>query len=193
MLKTEDYRRKGGRASVSIETLSKIKRLIAGLRSNDGETRREARNELVFIGKPAVDFLIPTLKDPDDDVRWEAAKALSEIGDPRAASDLASLLMDHNFGVRWLAAEALISIGREALQPLLERLTEHPESSWLRRGALHVLHDLKKKVPDLKEVVTPVITALEGFEPEIGCLEAAYTALEKLKRPVNNMNDLLPV
>ncbi len=193
MLKTEDYQRKGGKASISNETPPKIKRLIAGLRSNDGETRREARNELVFIGKPAVDFLIPTLKDPDDDVRWEAAKALSEISDPSAASDLVSLLMDHNFGVRWLAAEALISIGREALQPLLERLTEHPESSWLRRGALHALHDLKKKVSDLKEVVDPVITALEGFEPEIGCLEAAYTALEKLKRPMNNMNDLLPV
>jgi len=181
MLKVENYEKKGKRASVSAETLSKIKHLNADLRSNDGTVRREARQALVFIGKPAVDLLIPLLKDPDDDVRWEVVKALAEIADPRAASDLVDLLMDHNFGVRWLAAEALIPIGEDALKPLLEKLTEHPESSWLRRGSLHVLHHLAKEVPDLREVMSPVINALEGFEPEIGCLGAAYTALDKLR------------
>jgi hypothetical protein len=193
MLKVEHYERITEKDSVSKERISKIKRLIAGLRSYDGETRRKARNELVFIGKPSVDFLIPMLQDSDDDVRWEAVKALSEIADPKAASDLASLVMDHYFGVRWLAAEALISIGRDALKPLLERLTEHPESSWLRRGVHHVLHDLTKKSPDLKEVVGPVITALEGLEPEIECLGEAYTALDKLKGSMNQMNNLMPV
>ena len=109
----------------------------------------------------------------------------AEIADPRAASDLVGLLMDHNFGVRWLAAEALIPIGRDALKPLLEKLTGHPESSWLRSGTLHVLHNLAKKAPDLKLVVGPVITALEGFEPEIRCLGPAYAALDKLKGSVN--------
>jgi HEAT repeat protein len=185
MLKVENYERKGEKAPVAPQTLSKIKHLVADLRSNDGAVRREARQALVFIGKPAVDLLIPLLEDPDDDVRWEVAKALAEIADPRAASDLVGLLMDHNFGVRWLAAEALIPIGRDALKPLLEKLTEHSESSWLRSGILHVLHNLAKKAPDLKEVVGPVITALEGFEPEIGCLGPAYAALDKLKSSVN--------
>ena len=179
--KVENYERKGQKASVSAEMLSKIKHLIADLRSNVGALRREARQALVFIGKPVVDLLIPLLEDPDDDVRWEVTKALAEIADPKAASGLVGLLMDHYFGVRWLAAEALIPIGRDALKPLLEKLTEHPESSWLRRGALHVLHHLAKKVPDLKEMVGPVITALEGFEPEIGCLGPAYPALGKLR------------
>jgi HEAT repeat protein len=183
MVSSENYRRISGRDLAPMETGSKIKRLVADLRCNDGETRREARKALVFIGKPAADFLIPMLKDPDDDVRWEAVKAMSEIVAPRAASDLVSLLMDHNFGVRWLAAEALISIGRDALEPLLQGLTKHPESSWLRRGALHALHDLRRKVPDLKEVAGPVITALEGIEPEITCMEAAYSALEKMRGP----------
>jgi HEAT repeat protein len=79
MLKVENSRSISEGESVSIETVSTIKRLIAGLRSNDAETRREARNEVVFIGKPAVDFLIPTLEDPDDEVRREAANALSEL------------------------------------------------------------------------------------------------------------------
>ena len=189
MLETKIYERykRKEEASVSAKTLSKIKQLIADFRNIDGAVRREARQTLVFIGKPAVDFLIPLLKDLDDDVRWEAAKALVEIADPRAASDLVDLLMDHNFGVRWLAAEALIAIGREALKPLLERLTEHPESSWLRRGALHVLHNLTIRAPDLKEVVGPVITALEGFEPETGCLASAYAALDKLKGSINDL------
>ena len=186
MFKIENYERKEEGASVSAERLSKIRQLIADLRNIDGAVRREAREALAFIGKPAVGLLVPLLKDPDDDVRWEAAKALAEIADPRAASGLVDLLMDHNFGVRWLAAEALIPIGRHVLEPLLEKLIEHPESSWLRGGTLHVLHNLDIS-PDLREVVGPVITALEGFEPEIGCLEPAYTALDKLKGSINDL------
>jgi len=182
MLSFGDYETKGERGQVSAETRDKIKRLIADLRSYDGVVRREARQTLAFIGKPAVDCLIPLLKDPDDEVRWEAAKVLGDIGDSKAASDLVTLLMDHNYGVRWLAAEALIPLGRNALLPLLEKLTEHPESSWLRRGAHYVLDTLIKRVPDLKDVVGPVISALEGFEPEIGCLEPAYAALDKIRR-----------
>ncbi len=181
MLNIENYQRKAERRSIPAETLAKIKSLIVDLQSSDGSVRQAARHTLVLIGKPAVDFLIPLLKHPDDDVRWEAAKALAGIADPSAASGLAELLLDHNFGVRWLGAEALIPIGRGALEPLLEKLIEHPESSWLRRGVLHVFHDLAKKDPGLKEVVGPVITALEGFEPEIGCLGPAYAALDKLR------------
>jgi HEAT repeat protein len=188
MLNFENYEREREKKLISAETLSKIKALIADLRSYDGDVRQEARRTLVFIGKSAVDHLIPLLKDPDDDVRWEVVKALAEIADPRAASDLAGLLMDHNFGVRWLAAEALISIGRDAVKPVLEKLTEHPESSWLRRGGLHVLHNLGKIAPDLKDVVGPVITALEGFEPEIRCLGPAYASLDKLRGSANNLS-----
>ncbi len=181
MLHLENYQRKPERRSIPAETLAKIQSLIVDLQNRDGSIRQDARHTLVLIGKPAVDLLLPLLKHPDDDVRWEAAKALAEIGDPRAASGLAELLLDHNFGVRWLGAEALIPIGRGALEPLLEKLTEHPESSWLRRGVLHVFHGLVKKDPGVKELVGPVITGLEGPEPEIGCLGPAYAALDKIK------------
>jgi HEAT repeat protein len=77
MLKVENYEKKGEEVSVSVETLSKIKHLTADLRRNDGTVRREARQALVFLGKPAVDLLIPLLKDSDDDVRWEVVKALA--------------------------------------------------------------------------------------------------------------------
>ena len=77
MLKVENYERKGEKVAVATETLPKIKHLIADLGSNDGAVRREARQALVFIGKPALDILVPLLKDPDDDVRWEVTKALA--------------------------------------------------------------------------------------------------------------------
>ena len=164
------------------EVPSSIKSLIADLHSYDGEVRREARLGLVFIGKMAAPPLIAALQDPDDDVRWEAAKALGEIADPRSAPGLVDRLMDHNYGVRWAAAEALIAIGEMASIPLLEKLTQHPESAWLRRQTHHVLSSAVKRNPELKDIVGPVITALEGFEADIAGIVPAYAALDSLKK-----------
>ncbi len=174
----DDYTDRSGQAS---EAVSAIKSLISDLRSVNGSIRRETREALVAIGRPAVPLLIPLLKDPDDDVRWETAKALSEIGDPRAAVELVDALTDHNFGVRWIAAEGLINIGPHSLIPLLDRLSRHSDSTWLRRGAHHVIRDVAKKNPELIHVVRDVLAALEGFEPEVGVIEPANKALERLK------------
>jgi HEAT repeat protein len=188
MIKSKKYEKKGKKAPSSSDTLIQIKSVIANLRSRDGIVRHKAREALTLIGKQAVRHLIPLLKDPEDDVRWEAAKALTEIADARGASGLVGTLEDHNFGVRWLAAEGLIAIRRAALPPLVEALTKHSDSAWLREGAHHVLHDLAYKDPEVKDFVAPVITALEGIEPEIGVMEPAYAALEKLKASIKKGN-----
>jgi HEAT repeat protein len=153
--------------------------LVADLRSRDGMVRLKAREALTSMGKRAVRQLIPLLKDPEDDVRWEAAKALADIADARAASDLVAALEDENGDVRWLAAQGLIAIGRDALVPLLETLIERPSSVWLREGAHHVLHDLAKA--DLKDLLTPVVAALDGVDPEIGVHWPALKALQGLR------------
>ncbi len=163
----------------SLSQESRINSLIQDLRCKDGMVRQEARNSLSFIGKAAVPFLIPLLQDGNEDVRWEAAKTLSQIGDAGAAAELVAALEDRNFGVRWLAAEGLIAIGPEALPFLLQALTRRPDSVFLRNGAHHVLHELAQK--GFKEVVVPVLAALGGTEPEIEVLGAAYGALDKLK------------
>jgi HEAT repeat protein len=181
MVGIENQEKKEKKAQGIRDALSQIDSLIKDLHDDDGIVRQEARQTLEFIGRPAVDFLIPLLKDPNDDVRWEAAKALTEIADPRAASPLADILMDHHFGVRWLGAEGLIAIGRAALRPALEKLVHHPDSAWLRERVHHVLHDLSQKNPEVKALVAPVLTALEGVEPEIGVLEPAYAVLDKLR------------
>jgi HEAT repeat protein len=181
MIKTKNYEKKEKKAQGSRDALSKIESLIANLRSGDGIVRHKARETLTSIGKRAVRQLTPLLKDANDDVRWEAAKALAEIADPKAASKLVATLEDHNFGVRWLAAEGLIALGEDALIPLLEALIKRSDSVWLREGAHHVLHDLSKGDLDLKDLVAPVIAGLEGVDPEIEVHEPVLEALEQLR------------
>ena len=94
--------------------------LLNALHSEDGEERRRARLSLVSLGSEAVDPLIELLPDPEHEVRWEAAKALGEIADPRSAPALVETLEDAGFDIRWLAAEGLIALGKAGLEPLLE-------------------------------------------------------------------------
>lgn len=88
-----------------------IASILTQLNSNEGIARQRARERLVKLGASAVPCLIEMLTDPRDHLRWEAAKALSEIGDPKAAPALVQALEDDYCGVRWLAAEALIKLG----------------------------------------------------------------------------------
>ncbi len=59
--------------------------LVAALMQKNAAVRRQAREDLIAVGRPAVNVLLELLHDRRAHVRWEAAKALSGIGDPRAA------------------------------------------------------------------------------------------------------------
>ena len=153
--------------------------LILFLGHNNGWVRHHARECLVLIGKPAVPDLIEAIENDDEDIRWEAAKALGQIKDPTAAPALAKALNDKNFGVRWLAAEGLIMMRANAIPPLLQELIQHPEAIWLRQGAYHVLHDLAKK-RGFSRLVAPVLAALEGVEPALMVPTAAKNLLDTI-------------
>lgn len=148
-----------------------IKSLVADLDNQDGLVRIRAHKSLVDIGSQAVKPLGKALVSKGEWCCWEAAKTLGQISDPIAVQALIEALEGKMFDVRWLAAEGLISIGREALVPLLQALMEHPDSSWLQEGVHHVLHDLNKGY--LTEILQPVISALEGFEPSVEASLAA--------------------
>lgn len=115
------------------------------------------------MGKAAVPFLTEALKNKNDLMRWEAAKALGEIGDPGAAPALVKALEDEDFDVRWLAAEGLIKMNINGLKPLLQALEYRGDSVFLREGAHHVFHDLSKGA--LRKYLVPVLAALEALEP----------------------------
>jgi HEAT repeat protein len=139
---------------------------------------QKARHRLVAIGRPAVPALVRALLDPVDQLRWEAAKALSQIADPNTADALVVALEDDNSGVRWLAAVGLIAIGPDAVGPLLNGLIEHPKSILLREGAHHVLHDLEDD--QVREITAPVLEAMLGVVPSIEVPQAAAQALSQL-------------
>src|SRR5512141_1648894 len=89
--------------------------LIEMLASEDGATRLKARTSLVARGKSAVPLLKRSLQTSRiDHVRWEAVKALGDIGDPGAIPPLVKALEDRDPDVRWLAAEALRKLKQAA-------------------------------------------------------------------------------
>lgn len=126
---------------------------------------QKARRTLVAMGNESVPALIEVLGSNQNWVRWEAAKALSQIGDPAATDSLIKTLEDKNFDLRWLAAEGLITIGKKAIVPLLKALISNPKSVWLYEGAHHILHDMDRG--DWEEILKPVINALEDVEPSL--------------------------
>ncbi len=158
-----------------------LQSLIAALRSPDGYTRQEARHALVRLGSSAVPALIECLSDSAFRVRWEAAKALSQIGEASAAPALVRTLTDEKPGVRWLAAEALVALRAHALIPLLEGLQQHADSPFFRAAALQVLHALARAAV-APEAIPMVLDALNGHAPEEASAVAAARALEILKR-----------
>lgn len=155
-----------------------VQQLLSALSSPDGLKRQEARMSLVEMGPAATEYLVEALRGPSHRVRWEAAKALGQIGDPEAAPALVEALKDDTFGVRWLAAEGLIRLEEVALRPLLAALVENSDSVWLRQGAHHVLRTLAEG--ELHDRVAPVVEALEGIDPGVDVTIAATRALEGL-------------
>jgi HEAT repeat protein len=139
---------------------------------------QRARRALVALGVPVIPHLVKALRSKKQWVRWEAAKALGEIRDPAATRALVAALEDKMFDVRWLAAEGLIAIGPLAVVPLLRALIRHPDSLWMREGAHHALHDMKKG--ELDKILQPVIAALEEIDFQVLVPPAAQAALEEI-------------
>jgi HEAT repeat protein len=158
---------------------SRLDPLLKALHSKEGEERRRARLSLESLGPGAVEALVASLQDPDREVRWEAAKALGEIADPHSAPALVGAMEDEGFDIRWLAAGGLIALGRAGLAPLLNALAKKADSVYLRQGAHHVMYDLSHK--GLRDLLAPVMAALEGVDPEIGVPEPTRKVLQALQ------------
>jgi len=159
-----------------------IEQLLAQLHTHDWKTREHARWQLVTLRELAVFPLIDALEDPDWHVRWEAAKALHDIADARAAPALVKALRDRRFGVRWLVSDALIALREASLPPLLTALVHHGDSILLRNGAHHVLRDLSRGhvSREIAAILKPVVAALESIEPSMAVPMAAQKALDEL-------------
>ena len=156
-----------------------IAKLLVALADKDGDVRRHARERLVTLGGPAVELLLELLTHHKAHIRWEAAKALGGIRDPRSATELLKALEeDEDEDVRWLAAEGLIALGWHGLRPLLEALADRPGSVTLRAGAHHVCHGLGRC--KAYEAVRPMLAALNEPDPELAVPSVARSTLDAL-------------
>jgi hypothetical protein len=154
-------------------------RLAAGLGDPNSRKRGEAREQLLALERAAIPALLSALTDPSGGVRWQAAKALSQIHDPDTATDLMNAMEDDDFGVRWLAAEGLIAMGRASLEAVLQGLISCFGSIRMREGAHHVLHAMVDNgLHD--ETLEKLLTAMQGYAPAEDVAWAAEKAWEKL-------------
>jgi HEAT repeat protein len=90
---------------------------------------------LIDIGRPAVPALIAALKDGDPMVRWQAAKALGEIGDSSATPALIAVLNDPQWKVCEQTAKALGKIGDKSAVPAMIAALNNDRSSMKERLA----------------------------------------------------------
>jgi HEAT repeat protein len=164
--------------SDSLTSNEKICSLIESLSDANAAKRQRTRKALVALGKAAVNPLIDLLANARPHVRWEAAKALSKIGDPAAAPALVEALGDEESNVRWLAAVGLANMKLKGLMPLLTALVKHPDSIWLREAAHHVCRELIR-TESLHELA-PLLDALEHYDPEVSAPIAVYYVIRRL-------------
>lgn len=94
---------------VALSGDKRIQSLIDKFRDKDQFVNGEAIKELTNIGEPAVDHLIKSLQDEDDNVRFCSAIALEKISPAgkQAIPFLINALQDKNSNVRWCSALAL--------------------------------------------------------------------------------------
>ena len=84
-----------------------VEPLLVTLRDEDENVRNGSRGALSSIGAPAVEPFIALLKDEDPEIRRAAVLGLSGIKDDRTIEPIIAALQDENDVVRSTAAEAL--------------------------------------------------------------------------------------
>jgi HEAT repeat protein len=153
--------------------------LLDDLGADELATRRQARAKLVAMGEAALPALLEGLQKGSFPIRWEAAKALGQIGHPGAVPGLLAALRDSEQDVRWLAAVGLAAIGRPAIPPLLRLLISDHSDALVRQGVHHVLAIFDD--PEWEEPLAHIRDILNPVEVTGAVVPAAEKALRKLE------------
>ncbi len=161
-------------------TSTNLESLMDMLENKDGVIRQKAREALVELGKSAVSSLTRALLNSrQDQVRWEAAKALGGINDTGSVPSLVQALEDNNSDVAWAAADALKTFRKAAWPSLLQALIKSKsEAVALRKGAHHVLADQKEDGFD--DLLATLLKALESSSAPESSAVAAHEILKRM-------------
>jgi len=113
--------------------------LADALRDESHKVRLLAAMGLHYLGKVAAKELIGALKNPDVEVRLEAACALGEIRDPASVPALVAALKDKNDEVRWLCMKALmVAADARAVDALVDTLGDERLDFMAMKALVHV-------------------------------------------------------
>lgn len=149
---------------------SDAKSLIAKFSDEDPWVSGEAINELVKIGEPAVDDLIISLQDKDENVRWCSAIVLEKISPlgKQSISFLISALKDNSSNVRWCSALALGKFESYAIQsiPSLQKLL-YDEDYDVRWAAYIAISKIDNKSLNVIPVLSEKTNIIEKLTPEL--------------------------
>jgi hypothetical protein len=146
-----------------------LDKLVGELASEDGMTRKRARETLVLVGESAVAPVRALLASPQKQVRWEAIKTLAAMIDAPSVETFVQLLGDPLSELRWLAGDGLINLGPRSAGPVLRSLLREPLSPGHGQMARRVLRQLSSDNEVLAEITHPVIEVLEAvsFDPGV--------------------------
>ena len=134
--------------------------LLCALAEGHGELHRAASRALRDLGDSATDTLIGALHNPDSHVRWHAARALGQIGNPRGIDTLVEGLHDEHPAVRWATASVLASLDAQAIPAILRALIRRPMTEPFRQAVYHALHAMPSHHTRL--YLQPLLEALQG-------------------------------
>jgi HEAT repeat protein len=184
-------------APVSQPVLDEVCQVLGGILSDGVDVHRcLAAQASGHIGAPAaVQPLISALLDEDEDVRTDAAEALSELADPRAGQQLLeNLLGDPCTGVKLAAIETLAKLRDKQVIPWLRRMVkgrdedivwdeeEFFDSGWDDWVDIQIKAVDALAVLDASEAVPDIVAAI-GDEDAQDMTEAAFKALARMGRP----------
>ena len=129
-----------------------------------------------------MDPLLELLNSPLHILRWEAMKALKEIGDRSLIPVFISMLEDDKSDIHWIAAEGLIKLGRPAIEEILISLIKKTDAVFLLHGAHHVFYELheKNKLPD-NFPIDDLLASLKYTMPRENITLTIYRILINLK------------
>jgi HEAT repeat protein len=125
--------------------LTDIERLVERLMAVQSLESFDAREELMEIGRPAVDALVKAAKDKRPEMRHLVCELLGEIRDAKAVPVLTEALSDKDeFGtsIASAAARALGQIGDRGVVPVLLKALDSPDRD-LRYEATRALGTLR--------------------------------------------------
>lgn len=134
--------------------------LLLALAEGPGELHRAASRAIRDLGETVSETLVEALNHPDSHVRWHAARALGQIGNPTGIETLVSGLHDEHPAVRWATASVLASLDAPAIPYILRDLIRRPMSETYRQAVYHALHAMPSRHTRL--YLQPLLEALQG-------------------------------